>query len=504
VHKALARTPDDRYETGAQLVAALAETDAPEARSTAPEKSIAVLPFNCLTSDPDDAFLADGVTEEILNALAQIPGLSVAGRGSVFTFKGRNEDPRSVGAKLNVATVLEGTMRRAGNRLRVTVQLISTSDGYQLWSERYDRVLEDVFAVQDEIASAIAGRLRVSLEAARSESGARQPTQNMAAYQLYLKGRALLYQRGRSIALALDCFKQAVALDPDYAQAWAGVADGYTTSGYSGFAAASQVMPQGLAAARRAVALDPDLAEAHGALACALLVGERDYAGAEREFLRAIELNPNYMQARGWYGLFYLQWVCGREREAREQLQLLLDKDPLSAYAHFMMAFCLESAGQSEQAVTFSSRGLELDPNSYLGQWCHAVGLMLCGRYAEGERSAERALAISGRHVWSLCELASLYGHWGKRDEAMAMYQEAVARSAREYMQPSMLTIAAAAAGDEDAAMKYVQRALDEHDPLFVMIARAWPDFERQRKDQRFAPIVAQLGLPGYDIQTTT
>ena len=240
VAKLLSKAPDDRHATGAQVIASL--TSAPQPARSAPvateEVSIAVLPFSSLSREPDDEFFADGVTEEILNALAQIPRLRVAGRSSAFSFKGKNEDLRSVGAKLNVSTILEGTIRRAGNRLRITAQLSKASDGYQLWSERYDRVAEDVFAVQDEIASAIAGKLRLTLDADNG-SRPRAPTEHLAAYELYLKGRALLYQRGRSIAKARECFEQAVALDANYAQAWAGLADAYTTSGYSGFGRAT-------------------------------------------------------------------------------------------------------------------------------------------------------------------------------------------------------------------------------------------------------------------------
>lgn len=198
LQQALARTPIDRFETAAHIAAAVSATDAPATTQLVPDKSLAVLPFTSLSRDPEDEFFADGVTEEILNALAQIPGLRVAGRGSSFSFKGRNEDLRSVGAKLGVATILEGTQRRAGTRLRITVQLIDATDGYQLWSERYERVIEDVFAVQDEIAATIAERLRLSLAVGRSAAAGKPPTKSLAAYELYLKRRALLYRRGRA------------------------------------------------------------------------------------------------------------------------------------------------------------------------------------------------------------------------------------------------------------------------------------------------------------------
>jgi serine/threonine-protein kinase len=497
VQKALARTPIDRYESGAHFAAALAEPQVtPGLQQAAPEKSIAVLPFASLSPDPEDAFFADGITEEILNALAKVEGLRVAGRSSVFSFKGKNEDPRSIGTKLNVATVLEGTMRRSGNRLRITAQLISAADGYQLWSERYDRVLEDVFAVQDEIAGAIAGRLRVALAADRGGGGVKPPTQHLAAYELYLKGRALLYQRGRSIPAALECFKQAVTLDPDYAQAWAGLADGYTTSGYSGFAEAGQVMPQALAAARRALALDPDLAETHNSFACATLLYERDYALAEREFRHAIALNPNYPQARAWYGLFYLHWVAGRVGEAGTQLAALVESDPLSGYAHFLFAYHCYTSGRATEAVAYARRGLDLDPNSYLGHWALACGLACTGEYEAAAAVCEEALAMSGRHIWALGRAVTIYARWGRPADAQALFQEAQARSGREYMLPSMLAQAAAGVGDMEAAIRYARRALDERDPMFVMLARTDPFYDPLRADPRFRQIVDDLRLP--------
>src|SRR4029453_4480531 len=192
-------------------------------------KTIAVLPFRNLSGDPEQEYFTDGVTEEIINALAQIPGLRVAGRSSAFSFKGRDEDLRSVGATLSVAAILEGTIRRDANRLRIKAQLIDVGSGFQLWSQRYDRVMEDVFTVQDEIAKTIAVRLQLELAAHRGSQRVQPPTRHLGAYELYFKGRDLLYQRGLSIPRAISYFTQAVSLDPAYAQACAGLADGYTT-----------------------------------------------------------------------------------------------------------------------------------------------------------------------------------------------------------------------------------------------------------------------------------
>lgn len=465
-------------------------------------KTIAVLPFQNLSGDPEQEYFADGITEEIINALAQIPGLRVAGRSSSFSFKGRNEDLRSVGAKLNVATILEGTLRRSGDRLRITAQLIDAGNGYQLWSERYDRVVADVFALQDEIANTIAERLQLSLSASVQGQTVQPPTRDIRAYELYLKGRGLLYQRGLSIPKAIDCFKEAVALDPLYAQAWAGLADGYTTSGYSGFTRAEIVMPRALEAARRALELDPNLAEAHNALAIVTLLYERKFDDAEREFKRALQLNPNYPQAHAWYGLFYLHWIAGREREGREGLLRLLQVDPLSGYAHVIVAFSDFASGRLVEAVEHSRRGVELDPNSYLAQWCHAAALKCNEQYEEAAAAAERALSLSGRHCWAMTTLISIYTAWGKRENALAAYLELEERSKREYIQPSMLLEAAAAVGKVDQALAFAQQALDDNDPLFVLMARLWPSYDSLRNNSNFLKIVSKLGLPDWNAQS--
>jgi serine/threonine-protein kinase len=500
IDSCLQKDPSARPQTAREIRSLLAlSTGAAAALGAAAgdEQSIAVLPFKSLSPDPNDEFFADGVTEEILNALAQIPRLRVAGRSSAFSFKGRNEDLRVVGARLGVATILEGTLRRTGDRLRLTAQLIDAGSGYQLWSERYDRVMEDVFDVQDEIARTIAERLKLSLT--RSRDAIQPPTRHVGAYELYLKGRALLYQRGLSIPKAIDCFTEAVALDPTYAHAWAGLADGYTTSGYSGLKPAADVMPRALESARRALSLDPELSEAHNALACATMLYERDYALAEREFQRALELNPQYPQARAWYGLFCLHWVGGRVREGRVEMSKLLEIDRLSGYAHFLLAFSDFTSGHPREAVDHARRGIELDPNSYLGHWALMEALLRSGRPEEAIPVTERALAMSGRHSWALETLASCYAASGRLDEARAVYREMVARSQREHIQPSMLAAAAAAVGDFDGAIATAQRALDERDPLFVMLARTWPGYGPLRNDARFLAIVRQLRLPGWN-----
>lgn len=261
-----------------------------------------------------------------------------------------------------------------------------------------------------------------------------------------------------------------------------------------------EVMPRALDAARRALELDPDLAEAHSAFACATMLYDLDYDLAEREFKRALELNPKYPQAIAWYGLFLLQWIGGRDQEALEQLLWAVEVDPLSAYANVIFAFSAVSSGRLADAVEHGRKGVELDPNSYLAQWCLAAALATNAQYEEAAAVAEKALAISGRHNWAMMTLTSIYAAWDKPEKARAVYRELEARSEREYVQPSMLAPAAAAVGKMDRAIIFAQQALDDKDPLFVMLARTWPDYDRLRADCRFQEIVSHLRLPGWSL----
>ncbi len=433
--------------------------------ASAARDSIAVLPFINMSPETENEYFTDGITEEIINALAQIKELHVVARSSAFSFKGKHIDPRIVGEQLNVRTVLEGSVRRADNRLRITVQLVNAADGYHLWSERYDREMKDVFEIQDEIARSIAERLKLTLEGER-EPLVKGGTQNLEAYQLYLKGRALLYQRGQALPRALECFKQAVAFDAQYAPAWAGLADSYTTLGYNGSARPEATMPKGIEAARRAVALDPSLAEAHNALAMACLMGAWDKAEAEREFLRALELNPRYIQARDWYALYYLQLTEGRLEEGVAQAKLALESDPLSAYANCLFGFMCCVAGRHAEGLQACEHAAELDSDSFLARWAHHYALYFARRFEEAVAVGELAAAMSGRHPWAMGTLAATLADWGKPSDAEAIYAELMGRARRSYVPPSILAISASAAGLKDEAICHARQAFEIRDPM--------------------------------------
>ena len=501
VHTALAKEPDERFATGAEFADALAPrivetTLSADGQAEPSARSIAVLPFANMSTDPENEFFSDGITEEIINALAQLPGLHVAARTSAFSFKGENIDLRTVGEKLNVATVLEGSVRKAGNRVRITAQLIDAADGYHHWSERYDRELDDIFAIQDDIARAIADRLKVSLENGADSLLVKPHTDNLEAYELYLKGRSLLYKRGPAIPRGLECFNQALALDPDYALAHAGRADGNTTLGYYGLVPGKDTMPQAKEAATKALELAPDLAEAHNAFAVVSLLHDRDWQAADQAFRRALELNPQYVQARAWYGLFYLQCVAGRFEEGVAEMRRCVEIDPLSGYNAGVLALVLGFAGYHEEAIDQGVKATELDPDAFITRWTLQVVYGWASRYPKAAQAGEEALAVSGRHVWAMAFLAATYGNWGKPEKARALYEELKARTGREYIQPSMFALAAHGAGLLDEAIALFRRAYEERDPVLTVIARHWPEFAPLREDPRGQEIITKMGYP--------
>ena len=507
IDRCLEKDPRDRIQVASEILAEFraqcrAWESGPTVRPAAPDStprpleraaSIAVLPFTDMSAAKDQDWFCDGIAEEILNALAPLKGLRVAARTSSFSFKGKSDDLRSIGGKLNVTTVLEGSVRRAGDRVRITVRLSDVQDGFQLWSERYDRELKDIFDVQDEIAKAIAERLSVTLVCGAGARLVAKATLNVEAYQLYLKGRALLYRRGESIPLALEQFQRAVGLDPDYGLAWAGIADVYTVLGYHGVAAPHTVRPRALEAAKKAIEFDPGSAEAHTARAMALLLWEVDPENAEREFLRAIELNPQYVQGRCWYALFYLASTRGRFNEGLVEVRLALESDPLSSYVMGMLAACLGFMGRGDEAIATARRSIKADPESFFACFILGTCLEWAGRPEEAVVVLQEACRISSQSTMAVSFLAAALASANRVGEARAAYHGLVARAASEYVAPSLLAPAAAAVGEREQALMLIKRAWAERDPFFLWAARFNPTYRWFHNQPEFAQILREM-----------
>jgi len=468
----------------------------PAAETPAGGPAIAVLAFTDMSAARDQDWFCDGIAEEILNALTSLKGLRVAARTSAFSFKGKGDDLRTIGEKLNVTTVLEGSVRRAGDRVRITVQLSDVANGFQLWSERYDRELKDIFDVQDEIAKAIAERLRVTLVGGEEDRLVEQPTTNIEAYQLYLKGRALVDRRGASVPIGLSLLRKAVELDPAYSLAWAGVADALTVLAYSGAAQGSESKPQAMAAARRAIEINPASAVAHTALACATLLYENNRAVAKQEFERALDLSPRYGMGRCWYANFYLNWALGDFERGIAEARRALDSDPLSAYVTMNLGVCLFTAGRLDEAIEMCQRAIQLDPESFVARWALGIALGIAGRFEEAVSTLDAAAEMSGRHSLALTGLAGVFGQWGKPAEALALHRELMDRASRGYVSASHLAISAEGAGQREEAMAFARRAWDEREPSFILWARHFPPYRTLRSDPRFAAILREMDEP--------
>ena len=432
-----------------------------------------------MSATKDQDWFCDGIAEEILNALAPLKGLRVAARTSAFSFKGKTDDLRMIGAKLNVTTVLAGSLRRAGDRLRITVQLSDVASGFQLWSEQYNRELKDIFDVQEEIAKAIAERLRVTLAGGKDARLVEQGTTNVEAYQLYLRGYALLGRRGASIPKALDLFRNAVEIDPGYSHAWSGIADACTGLAITGSVSGSDGKSQAMAAATRSIEIDPTSAAGHTALACATLLFENNRSMAKEEFERALELRPSYALGRGWYATFFLQWTCGELEQGIAEARRALDGDPLSAYIMMLLACCLCSAGRLNEAIETARRAVRRDPESFITRWALGVSLGTAGQFDEAVSTLETASAISGRHSRALSSLALVFGQSGNRPEASALHGELVDRASRAYVPLTYLALTAEASGQHEEAMSLARRAWDAREPTFILHARHFPEFDR-------------------------
>jgi TolB-like protein/Tfp pilus assembly protein PilF len=475
-------------------VSALTAATAPAPPESVVTDSIAVLPFANISADPENEYFSDGITEEIIDALSQIPGLRVVARRSAFSFKGKHIDLRLVGEQLTVRTVLEGSVRRANNRLRIVANLVCAADGYHMWSERYDRDLKDIFTIQEEIAQAITQRLKLTFPW-REKELVKTGTPNLEAYQSYLKGRALLYKRGPAITRALASCQRAVDLDPNYALAWATLAECYTLLCWYGLAVPGDFMPKAVEAARRSAALGASLAEAHCALAATSLLYGWDKAEAGREFSRSIQLNPRACQALNWYGCFYLQLSEGRLAEGMEQVKLALASDPLSGYTNAIYALACNIAGKTAESVDVGRRAVQLDSESSIANWVLQVALLSSGQFEAAVVAGESALAMSGRSPWSMSLLATALADLGRVPEADAVYCEMLARARRQYIQPTSLAFTAAAAAREEEAVRHAREAVEIRDPNSqIFFSRYFSLSARLYRHPRFQQIIAQMG----------
>jgi adenylate cyclase len=460
------------------------------------QKSIAVLPFVDMSATHDQEYLGDGLAEEILNSIAHLDDLKVAGRTSSFQFKGAKMDLREVGEKLGVNTVLEGSVRKQGNRLRVTAQLINVKDGFHIWSARYDREMDDIFAIQDEIALAITEEMKITLLEKDRERITKTATQNAEAYELYLKGRFHLNRRGRSILKGLEFLKQAIAEDPAYALAYAGYADANTLGAAYGFFSGKEVRNETKQVAQTAIRLDNSLGEAYFSLGYYYICFERNWEESRKNFQKAIELNPKYVQARSLYAMIYLGWVQGKFDEAEEQGRIAIKLEPLSAIDHADLAWTLLMAGKYEEALGIAKTGIELDNNSFLSHRVAGLCCIVLQRYNEAIDVFEYLVSNSNRHQHAVNGLIWAYSSNKSFEEARKLKNELELRSATEYIGRTYFGLSAAYLGDLDTAFRSLEQAFEDLDAHILTIKRAPYVPALLRNDPRFQNLLSRIGFP--------
>lgn len=457
------------------------------------EQSVAVLPFTNMSEDAENEYFSDGVTEELINALTKVPGLRVAARTSSFSFKGKNEDVTEIGRSLRVATVLEGSVRRYGQQVRITAQLVKTADGYHIWSEVYERELADIFAVQEEIARKIVDKLKVELMAGSDSRLVQQHTENLEAYNLYLKGRFFWNQREAGLLKAIEYLEQAVEADPQYALAFSGLADCHILVAFYGFSEPNEAFPIAQQRAATALELDPTLGEAYISSAFARMLFDWDWATAEGEFLRGLELSPGYATGHHWYS--ELLMAMGRPDEAITEAKRAIELDPIGLIINTLLGMAYYFSRDNDRAVEACLATLELLPDflpvylwlglAYVQQGEHeeAIGLFERARVQADDRPAVTAL------------LAYAYAAAGKSREAEALLKRLEAAAQTQPVSSVDLARIYAGLGDSDASLDKLEVAFEERAIGLVWLS-VDPTFDPVRSDPRFQDILLRMDLP--------
>ncbi len=464
-----------------------------EARINVPEKSIAVLPFENLSRDPDNAYFTEGVQEEILTRLSKIADLKVIARTSTERYKGAPANLREISEQLGVANVLEGSVQKAADQVRVNVQLINAATGAHLWAESYDRKLTDIFAVESDIAKTIAETLQAKLTAAEKTAIAKRPTPNAEAYELYLKGRFFWNKRtGADLRTAIEYFNQALSKDPNYALAYAGLGDSYGLLPIYGVASPADSFPQAKAAAKKALELDDTLAEAHSSLALVLQFYDYDIEQSLKEFERAIQLNPNYATAHHWYG--ELLGAMGRFDEGIAELKRAHQLDPLSLIINADLGHGYTLARQYDKAIEQLRKAIEMDPRFYYAHWSLGKALQLKGRLNEGIAEYRKAVELND-DPFSLALLGQAYARAGQREEAQKILARLSDTAKSRYIHPYSFALLYLALGDKERAIHELERTYRERAGDAFSL-KADPMLDDLRGNPRFEALVQKVFAP--------
>jgi serine/threonine-protein kinase len=456
--------------------------------------SLAVLPFENASRDPEHEYLSDGIAGSLINILATIPKLRVMAQSTVNRYKGRSIDPQAVGRELLVRAVLTGRIMQSGESLRIGAELVDVATGSRLWGAQYDRKPGDIFAVQDEISQEIAEKLRLKLTRAEKKRLIKRQTDDAEAYRLYLKGRHH-WNRWTEDGFykAIEFFEQAVEKDPGYALAHAGLADSYVLLGWNGYLPPKDAFPKGKTAAMRALRLDTDLGEAHTPLAAVLWLHDWQWPEAQTEFQRSLALNPAYPTANHWYAEYLM--TMGRHAEAITRMKKSQELDPLSLIISVAIGWTWYMARRYEDAVMQLRRTIELEPNYPLTYWILGLLFRKMGRYEQAIAEGEKGVKLSGGSSLMSAALAQTFATAGKREQALQILDDLTKLTKQKYVAPYFFAGIHAGLGEDYRAMEFLEQSYEEHSHWLIYL-HIDPSMDALRSDPRFEDLVRRIGLP--------
>ncbi len=455
------------------------------------QNSIAVLPFADLSPQKDQEYFCDGLAETLINALSNIKDLRVVARSSAFAFKGKDMDIREVGKKLNVNTVLEGSIQKADKRVRITAQLINVADGYHIWSDRYDRELEDIFAIQDEIGLAIVENLKGKLLVREKEKLLKRHTDSPEAYSLYLKGLYFWNKRtAEGMKKGMECFQQAIESDPTYALAYSGLADSYGILGFWCFLPPKDSFPKAKALAEKALEIDGTLAEAHASLAWAKLIYDWDWDSAEDGFRKAIKLNPGYAMAHHWYGAYMS--AMGRHDRALKEMKRAQELDPLSLMINTNIGLVFYNQRHYDKAIEQFKKTIEMDQTFTQAHYMMAKAYGMKGMYEEAIAAARKAYDLG--LPWGAAVLGWAYALSGKKEKAEELLHELDELSRKKYIPKVSISWIHLGFGDFDRVFEFFEKAYEERETALPWF-KASPECDAVRSDPRFTELLKKMNL---------
>jgi TolB-like protein/Tfp pilus assembly protein PilF/tRNA A-37 threonylcarbamoyl transferase component Bud32 len=498
VNKALAKSREERYQHAEDILVDLRKLKEGIERTAASEQtskmtSIAVLPFVDMSPQKDQEYFCDGMAEELINALTHIKDLRVVARTSAFAFRGKEIDIREIGRRLNVETVLEGSVRKAGNKLRITAQLIDVADGYHLWSERFDREMEDVFAIQDEISLAVVDKLKVQLLGEEKAKIVKRYTEDPEAYNLYLKGLYFLNKwTEEGTRRGLGYFQESIEKDPGFALAYLGIADTYANIGILSLLPPEMAFPKAKEMLEKALEIDDSLYEAHSVAAVIAFWYDWNWKEAESEFEKALAHNPGYANAHFGYA-WYLA-AMGRFDEAVTESKIAQELDPLMPLYYASATGIYAYAGRFDEALEQFHKATELDPNSGMAHFHMGNAYRIQEKYEEAAAMYQKAIALTTGLGWAEMSLGGIYALQGERDKATQILDEFLEQKKVRYISSFCIAASYNYLGDKDKTFQWLDSAYQERDNLMPLIS-IWDAFDNLRDDSRFTALLEKIGL---------